>query len=86
MASLLESGDMMVRESASVKARRYLVEGRLVLDHVSEGSVRAHVRGDGHIWKAVYDGGAWFCDCPARSDQCAHLHALRLVVAVDIEL
>ena len=76
----------MVRENASAKARRYLVQGRVVLDHVSKGSVRGHIRGDGHIWKAVYDEGAWFCNCPARSDQCAHLQALRLVVAVDIEL
>ena len=76
----------MAREDASAKARRYLGEGRVILDHVSEGSVRGHIRGDAHIWKAVYDEGAWFCNCPARSDQCAHLQALRLVVAVDIEL
>jgi uncharacterized Zn finger protein len=75
----------MPRENAADKSKRYLCEGRVVLVHVSEGSVRAHVRGDGHVWNASFDGAAWFCDCPARSDQCSHLRAVRLVTAVGME-
>lgn len=74
----------MAREYAETKAKRYLCEGRVILFHVSEGSVRAHVRGDGSVWNAAYDGGAWSCDCPARTDQCSHLKALRLITAPEV--
>ncbi len=76
---------MMVRESASAKARRYLVEGRIIVVSVSDDRVLARVRGDGHIWLVIFEGGVWSCPCPARTDQCSHLRALRLITAVGWE-
>lgn len=73
-----------MRESAAVKASRLLHEGRLILTQVQPGSVRATCRGEGHVWQLAYERGRWVCDCPARSDACSHLRALRKVVAVDI--
>ena len=77
-------GPVSPRESAAVKGRRYLVEGRLVVRAVDQraGSVRAVCRGDGAIYAVGRDGGGWFCSCPARG-RCAHLVALGLVVAFD---
>ena len=74
----------MTREKAATKARRYLVEGRVILIRVSDGAVTARVRGDGAIWDASYHAGRWSCTCPARSDQCCHLRAVRMVTAPDI--
>jgi len=71
------------RESAATKARRYLVEGRLILSRVVPGEVEGTCRGDGMVFHLGYSRGGWWCDCPARST-CAHLLAARLVVAVDL--
>ncbi len=71
----------MPREGAEAKSRRYLVEGRVILTDVSDGHVAASVRGDGAIYSATYAYGSWRCTCPARSDACCHLRALRLVTA-----
>ena len=47
--------------------------------------VRAAVRGDGHLHRATYDPRrGWACSCPARSDQCCHLVALRRIIALDL--
>jgi uncharacterized Zn finger protein len=73
------------RETARQKADRLLLEGRVSIVHVDANHVRAHVRGEGHIYRAGFTQGQWACNCPARSDGCSHLHALRRVVAVDIE-
>lgn len=73
----------MAREPAPAKARRYLSEGRLVVQHVNDHRVRSVCRGDGAMYRQMYELGDWRCDCPARSDGCAHLVALRLVVAPD---
>ena len=73
----------MSREPASAKGRRILTEGRVILLEVRPGRVTAAIRGEGAIHKAGFDG-AWWCTCPARSDQCSHLHALRLVTAPDL--
>ena len=74
----------MVRENAATKARRYLTEGRVVITVVRAGCVMARVRGDGAIHDAGYLRGRWYCSCPARTDQCAHLRALRMVTAPDL--
>jgi uncharacterized Zn finger protein len=74
----------MARESAAVKARRYLCEGRVILTRVTPSLVVAHVRGDGTVHRCSYLAGVWSCSCPVRTDQCAHLLAVRLVVAVDL--
>ena len=73
-----------MRETAATKARRYLAEGRITLIDVAEFRVSARVRGDGRIYDAGYRNGAWSCTCPARSDACSHLRALRLTTAVDL--
>jgi hypothetical protein len=74
----------MTRENAAQKARRYLCEGRVTLQRVDQDRVIGSCRGDGTVYRVVYWRGAWSCDCPARTDQCAHLLAVRLVVVVDV--
>lgn len=70
----------MTRESASVKAARYLSEGRLVVLAVSGDHVTAECRGSGQLYALGHDlGRGWWCGCPARTDQCAHLLALQSV-------
>lgn len=75
----------MARENAAAKARRYLGEGRLVLTRVDPLRVIGACRGDGAIHTVTYTQRTWACTCPARTDQCAHLLAVRLVVAVDLD-
>lgn len=74
-----------VRESAATKARRYLAEGRVIIVDVRPDKVAAIVRGDGAHYSAGYAFGQWKCDCPAVSHSCAHLLALRLTTAPDID-
>jgi hypothetical protein len=64
-----------VREGAEQKGRRYLVEGRLVVERVDEHGIEARCRGGGAVYKLGIDDGCWFCSCPARS-LCCHLIAL----------
>lgn len=70
----------MPREDALSKAKRYLGEARLLVTYVNGNKVIASCRGDGAVHKLTVDGWAWRCSCPARSDQCCHLRALRMVV------
>ncbi|MCZ2804334.1 hypothetical protein O2W18_04400 [Modestobacter sp. VKM Ac-2983] len=76
----------MTRENAAAKGRRYLVEGRLTIRSANRaGGVVAIVRGDsGLLYRAEWipDRG-WVCNCPTRTDRCAHLVALRLVSVVN---
>jgi uncharacterized Zn finger protein len=67
-----------VRESAAVKGRRYVSEGRLVVEHIDAETIRATCRGAGAVYRLSYAEGRWSCDCPAVG-ACAHLHALWLV-------
>jgi uncharacterized Zn finger protein len=70
----------VTRESAEAKGRRYLAAGRLVVTSVAGDHVSACVRGDGEVYRCGHEPGrGWWCSCPARTDQCAHLAALRLV-------
>jgi hypothetical protein len=71
----------MTREAIAAKAVRYLAEGRLVVELVDRGRIRARCRGGGAVYELEVAGGAWSCSCPARV-RCAHLAALELVVAV----
>ena len=71
---------MSPRESAEVKGRRLLTEGRLVVEAAGPGHFTATVRGAGDIHLVSYARGGWSCSCPARST-CAHLHAARLIAA-----
>lgn len=79
----------MTRENAHDKGRRYLVEGRLTVRQASRASgVIAFVRGDsGLVYRAEWSPDIdWLCNCPARTDQCAHLVALRLVTVANPEV
>jgi uncharacterized Zn finger protein len=66
------------RENAETKGRRYLIEGRLLVDHVDPCRIAARCRGNGKLYKLGFDGSRWYCDCPALG-RCAHLVALQLV-------
>ena len=71
------------REGAQQKARRYLLEGRVMIRSVGRQGVRAHVRGQGHCYKVAYEGGGgWSCTCPARTSRVLHVIAVQIVVAV----
>jgi uncharacterized Zn finger protein len=73
-----------MNESVAQKGARYLTEGRLIVRALDEhgGTVTADCRGNGAVYALGRDETGWFCSCPARRD-CAHLAALRLVVAVE---
>jgi uncharacterized Zn finger protein len=74
-----------MRENAASKGRRYLCEGRLHVETVHPHGVAATCRGDGVRYQLGWQPGpGWWCTCPVLTDQCAHLIALRLVVAVDL--
>ncbi len=66
------------RESAATKARRYITDGRLTIE--TSARIDATCRGDGQVYELGYAHGRWHCNCPARTIDCAHLLALRLVV------
>jgi uncharacterized Zn finger protein len=67
-----------MRESAETKGRRYLLEGRLLVERVDSHGIAATCRGNGATYRLGYNGTAWGCTCPARG-VCAHLVAVRLV-------
>jgi uncharacterized Zn finger protein len=68
-----------MREAAFNKGRRYLVEGRLRIQAVSDRHVAAVCRGDsGVMHQLAVDHRSWSCSCPAAGG-CSHLVALRLV-------
>jgi uncharacterized Zn finger protein len=72
-----------VRESAFVKARRLLVEGRIRILAASDdaGYVSAEVRGDSarvYIVSHEASNGGWGCDCPTRG-LCSHIRAVQLI-------
>ncbi len=71
----------MPRENAEARGKRYLTEGRLIVDHVSNGRVLARCRGTGATWNLGFLNGVWFCECPART-RCSHRWALALVTSV----
>jgi hypothetical protein len=66
------------RENAEAKGRRYLAEGRLLVEHVDARTIRASCRGGGTTYALGHDGAAWYCDCPALG-RSSHLVALQLV-------
>lgn len=70
----------MPRENAEAKGRRYLLEGRLLVELVDAQAIRARCRGNGKVYRLGYDAERWYCDCPAIG-ACSHLVALRLVTA-----
>lgn len=70
----------VTRESAEAKARRYLSEGRVVVQLVGPAGVLARVRGQGTEHRVSLTSAGWHCTCPAFRD-CSHLLAVGLVTA-----
>ena len=75
----------MTRESADVKGRRMLTEGRLTVTRInnsmdSDGVISGRCRGDdGAVYSVRWTlHGGWHCTCPAKGN-CSHLVALKLV-------
>lgn len=70
----------MSRETIAAKAARYLASARLTVVAVSGDHVGAGCRGGGEVHRCGHDPGrGWHCSCPARTDRCSHLAALRSV-------
>jgi uncharacterized Zn finger protein len=67
-----------MRESAEAKGRRYITEGRLLVQALDPREIVAICRGNGAIYRVGYQRGGWYCDCPAIG-RCSHLVALQLV-------
>lgn len=68
-----------MRESAHVKGRRLLVEGRLIVTKVDGDNIRSSCRGDsGEVYRQAHHAGQWWCSCPAKT-RCSHVVALQLV-------
>lgn len=74
----------MPRKNAATKGRRYLTEGRLTVHTVEDDLIVASCRGDSAVvYRLTWDPGGWDCTCPAVTDKCSHLRALRLVTLVN---
>lgn len=71
---------MTPREGAEVKGRRYLTDGRVIVELPQPGRFRAIVRDGGLIYVVTFGRGGWHCTCPARG-VCAHLAATHLIAA-----
>lgn len=67
----------MAGESVEAKALRLLAGGRLFVERVDEGGVRAVCRGDHGIHELSIDEEGSSCSCAARG-RCSHLLALEL--------
>lgn len=79
---------MHPREDAAAKARRLLVEGRVMVRRVDDRGCFAKVRGDsGFVRSVIWDAYAerWSCDCPARSERCSHIRAVSSVVVCVVQ-
>lgn len=70
------------RENAATKAKRLLVESRVIIRKVDERGVFASVRGDSGLIRTVtYSLSTWSCNCEARG-RCSHIQAVAAVVVV----
>ena len=75
----------MARESADVKGRRLLTEGRLrvrMAGYAGRWPIVAQVTGDSaEVYTVAWDHDEqkWRCTCPAKQ-RCSHIVALELVV------
>ena len=71
-----------MREDMHTKARRLLVEKRVLVRSVGPEGISALVRGDSGCLRAVHYGeGHWDCDCPAIG-VCSHKIAVMAVTLV----
>jgi hypothetical protein len=71
------------REDSATKARRLLIEGRVIVTHVDHRDVSATVRGDsGAVYTVAHRPGQWSCSCDASPyGRCSHLRAVQLITA-----
>lgn len=81
----------MSRLSPEQKAVAYLTEGKVkVVDHsLTEGRAEVEVYGTAEEpyvvrFAMVSNIGSWHCTCPAKSDRCAHLIAVKLISPLHI--
>jgi len=71
-----------MRESAFLKARRLLAEGRVTIRRADGRMLVGQVRGDSaRIYHTGFDRGEWFCSCAhsANSTRCSHVLSLQLL-------
>lgn len=81
----------MTRLTPEQKAVAYLSEGKVkIIDHsLTEGRAEAEVYGSAEEpytvrFSRVSNIGTWHCTCPAKSDRCAHLIAVKLISPLHI--
>lgn len=74
-----------MRESVRQKAGRYLLEGRVRIRECNEvdAYIEADIRGLGAVYSVGRDSGGWHCNCNARAVDCAHVVALKTVIAFE---
>jgi hypothetical protein len=74
-----------MRETIREKAGRYLLEGRVRIRSCDEenGIIEADIRGLGAMYSTGRDSAGWHCDCNARTADCAHVIALKTVIAFE---
>ena len=77
----------MPRETKTLKAERYLLEGRVIVTDANRVLVAAQVRGDGALYRTGWRDGLWSCSCPhtATTTDCSHVTALKRITAVDVD-
>ena len=75
-----------MRETIDAKARRYLLEARVRVLHRDEeaGLIEAEVRGDCRLYSTGRDAEGWYCSCAARTRDCSHVRALRLITILEL--
>jgi hypothetical protein len=86
----MSGGIADMAETVAEKGKRLLDEARLIVRVVGDpsrpGLIMAECRGDsGVIYKLGFDAvkSEWRCTCEARTANCSHLLALKLVVVRD---
>jgi hypothetical protein len=71
------------RESATVKAARLLVQGRVRVSLVRAGRCWATVNGDTGTHAVGCSRGRWHCTCEAYGARCSHILAVRSIVDLE---
>lgn len=74
-----------MREAVDAKARRYLSDARVRVLHCDEEAaiIEAEIRGDSRLYSTGRDADGWFCSSAARTVDCSHVRALRLITILE---
>ncbi len=67
------------RESATVKAARLLVQGRVSVRLVRAGRCWAVVNGDHGVYETGCSRSRWFCSCDCYGARCSHILAVQAI-------